>query len=450
MGKYFGTDGIRGIANKELTSDLAYITGFAVAVVLTEKYEHKCKVLIGRDTRISGTMLECALSAGICAGGGDVGLLGVLPTPAVAYLTTCEHADAGIVISASHNPYDHNGIKIFGAEGFKLSDAEEARIEEIIDNVPKERMKTGADIGIVTHMEHEGADIYAKHVIDTNKQDVSKIKVLIDCANGAAAMTAKQIFEGVGVCATFLSNTPNGVNINDNCGSTHMSEIKNIMSCGGYDLGIAFDGDADRCLLVDERGEEIDGDLIMGVLAAHMKEQGTIKGGVVATIMSNLGLHMYLKSIEVPLLTTKVGDRYVLEEMVKMGYNIGGEQSGHMILTDSCTTGDGQLTAVTFLGVMAHTGKKASELCADIVIYPQVLINTVVPTEMKATIAAHPDVVAVGKEIASVFGERGRILIRPSGTEAKVRVMVEGENIEQVELMARKAVKAIENAVKNT
>ena len=442
--KYFGTDGIRGIANAELDSTLAFRAAYSAAVVLTKGKTHKCKFFIGRDTRISGHMLECALAAGICAAGADVYLLGVLPTPAVAYLSVRHGADAGVVISASHNPFEHNGIKIFGHDGFKLTDAQEGEIEALIDNFSPD-FKTGAEIGRVVHFEHEGAEEYAAHIVSSVKGDFSGLNVIVDCSNGAASGTAHMIFEGLGIKHTFIHNQPDGVNINEKCGSTHMDSLAEQVKAGGYDLGIAFDGDADRCLLVDECGKIIDGDLIMGTLASYMQSQGTLKGGVVATVMSNLGLHVFLKEKGITIVTTKVGDRYVLEEMLKSGYNIGGEQSGHMIFTDYATTGDGQLTAVKFLEMLCKCGKKPSQLTGAMEIYPQIMINVPVANDKKSGVANHPAVLAIAEEIKASFGEKGRVLIRPSGTEAKVRVMVEGDNLEKVKQFAEKAAKTVEN-----
>ena len=444
--KYFGTDGIRGIANAELTPDLAYRTGLAMATALLGNTEGRCKVFIGRDTRISGNMLECALAAGICAAGADVYFLGVLPTPAIAYLTVKHNAQAGVVISASHNPFEHNGIKIFGGNGFKLSDETENLIEELIDNPPA-NVKTGADIGITTNFEHEGAEEYANHILSSVKGEVKGIKALIDCANGASSNTAQLIFTKLGVDYTLIHNTPDGININENCGSTHIDKLADMVKEGGYDIGIAFDGDADRCLMVDENGSVIDGDIIMGTLAKYMKEQGVLKGGVVATVMSNLGLHVFLKENGIDILTTKVGDRYVLEEMIKKGYNIGGEQSGHMIVSDFATTGDGQLTAVKVLEMLSAMNAKPSAMTNSIQIYPQIMINVNVPNEIKKTAAQLPAVLEVAKEIEEVFQDKGRVLIRPSGTEAKVRVMVEGNDLEKVKMFAEKAAEAVRKSI---
>ena len=288
---------------------------------------------------------------------------------------------------------------------------------------------------------------YANHIANSVKGDLN-IKALVDCSNGAASNTAKMIFDKIGVKADLLYNTPDGVNINENCGSTHIELLAEKVKLGGYDLGVAFDGDADRCLLTDENGEILDGDHIMGALAKYMKEKGTLRGGVVATVMSNLGLHVFLKENGINILTTKVGDRYVLEEMVKEGYNIGGEQSGHMILTDNATTGDGQLSAVSFIEMLKNTGKKASEIRNMMEIYPQIMINVPVSNDKKKTIAQHEEVLKVSNEIEESFKGKGRILIRPSGTEAKVRVMVEGDDLEKVKLYAEKAAKIVENCAK--
>lgn len=444
--KYFGTDGIRGVANIELTPDLAYRTGIAMATVLMEGSDERCKVFIGRDTRISGNMLECALAAGICAAGVDVYFLGVLPTPAVAYLTVKHKAQAGVVISASHNPFEHNGIKIFGGNGFKLSDETENRIEELIDNLP-ENIKHGGEIGVTTNFEHEGAEEYAEHILASIKGDIKGLKALIDCANGASSYTADLIFKKLGIDYTLVHHEPNGININENCGSTHIDKLASMVKNGGYDIGIAFDGDADRCLMVDENGKIIDGDIIMGNLAKYMKEQGNLKGGVVATVMSNLGLHVFLKENGIDILTTKVGDRYVLEEMIKKGYNIGGEQSGHMIVSDHATTGDGQLTAVKVLEMLSGMNVKPSAMTDSIQIYPQIMINVNVPNDIKKTVAQLPAVLDVAKEIEKVFGDKGRVLIRPSGTEAKVRVMVEGNDLETVKMFAEKAAEAVKKSI---
>lgn len=449
MGKYFGTDGIRGVANTELTADLAYRTGFALGCQLYGELQRKPRVLIGRDTRISGTMLESALTAGLCAAGSDVVSLGVLPTPAVARATVTDAAaDAGIVISASHNPYEHNGIKIFGGDGYKLTDAQEAAIEAAIDTPPAEQAKTFGEIGQVLPCGSDPLQDYCAFVASTVPGGLQGIRVLVDCANGAASATAQEIFARLGADAQFLFCQPNGVNINVACGSTHLKALQQGVVAGGYGVGVAFDGDADRCLVVDERGEVIDGDHLIGILAADMKKNGRLKNGAVGTILSNLGLHSYLKARGISIATANVGDRYVLEKMRAEGHNIGGEQSGHVILSDYATTGDGEMTAVHFLKVLLASGKTASELAGEIETFPQCTINVDVPNKLKHQVADLDCVHAIREKIAGVFGEDGRVIIRPSGTEPKVRVMVEGREEAAVRAMAKEAADVIAAAVK--
>lgn len=445
MGKYFGTDGIRGVAGEELTAGLAYRAGFALAYVLGGEKGRRPLVLIGRDTRISGSMLEAALTAGLCSAGADVISLGVLPTPAVAHMTVkIEDASAGIVISASHNPYEHNGIKVFGHDGYKLTDQQESAVEEYIDAPPANgAAKTGSSIGRVLSFSGSPADSYTDFIVASAPGSLSGMRILVDCANGASSETAPVIFKALGASADFLSISPDGVNINEKCGSTHMQALMERMSQGGYDAGVAFDGDADRCLLTDERGELIDGDKIIGILAERMKSRGQLRGGAVGTIMSNLGLVEYLGSLGIEMAATKVGDRYVLEEMKRNGHNIGGEQSGHVILSDYCTTGDGEMTAVHMLSAIKESGKKASELAGQIQQFPQVIVNVDVPNSIKAKVSQMESVRRAEEKIKQAFGSSGRIVIRPSGTEAKVRVMVEGRDEAAVREMAETAARAI-------
>ncbi len=443
MGKYFGTDGIRGVANVELDAELAYEAGFSAASVLTKSLNRQANIYIGRDTRISGDMLEAALAAGICAAGANVSLLGVMPTPAVAYLTVAHGADAGIVISASHNPFEHNGIKIFGSQGRKLSDQLEQQVEQLIDSPSQRKPATGSAVGRILRLEQSALQQYTEHIshaVDT----LEGLRIVVDCANGAASQTAPEIFRLLKADCDFIFCQPDGININTGCGSTHLEALSQKVKEGGYEIGVAFDGDADRCLLVDETGEIIDGDQIMGVIAAELKKQGKLKGGLVATVMSNLGLHAFLKEQGVEIATTKVGDRFVLEQMLQDGWNIGGEQSGHVILSDYATTGDGELTAATFLQILKRSGKKASQLAAQVQKYPQKMINVPVPNDQKKTVSQRPEVQEVEREIAQLFGQDGRILIRPSGTEALVRVMVEGKDAALVDTMAKKAAQVIE------
>ncbi len=447
MGKYFGTDGARGVANVELTAELAYRIGVAAAWVLTRELQHRPCFFIGRDTRISGNMLEAALEAGICAAGVDVVSLGVLPTPAVAYLTSVHQTDAGFVISASHNPFEHNGIKIFGSRGYKLSDEQEEQIEHYIDNPPAEAMATGAELGRITHLELSAEVEYTNHIIKSAPGRIEGMRIILDCANGAASQTAERIFSALGADVTLIHHSPNGVNINEGCGSTHMDDLCARVVAGGYDLGAAFDGDADRCLLVDERGRVIDGDCVLALLADKMHCAGSLRGGVSATVMSNLGLRSFCRERGIEVGCTKVGDRYVLEEMLEKGWNLGGEQSGHVILSDHATTGDGQLTAAHFLCMVAESGTKASELRDLVPSFPQVTVNVPAPNSVKKQVADLPAVREVAAQIEKAFGADGRILIRPSGTEALVRVMVEGRDEEQVRTWVQRAADVIRQAV---
>ena len=448
MGKYFGTDGIRGIAGSELSCDLSFKTGVAAAYVIGRNLDHKPLFVVGRDTRISGDMILSALTAGLTAGGADVIDLGIVPTPAVAYFTANnEWIDSGIVISASHNPFEHNGIKFFGGKGFKLTDEQENVIESYIDDIGKIELKTGDAVGVRKSWQGDPAVQYAEYIA-SKSENLSGLRLLVDCANGASYKTAKEIFSRLGAQADFIACEPNGVNINAGCGSTHLDKLCAAVKAGNYDAGLAFDGDADRFLMTDEKGNEIDGDKIIGALATYMKNEGKLRGGAVVTVMSNLGLHEYLHSIGIATRVTAVGDRYVLEDMVASNCNVGGEQSGHIIMTDYCTTGDGEMTAVQVLSMLKKQGMKASDIAGLIEQFPQVMINVEVKNEIKKTIGASPEVKAIEEEIRSIFGENGRILIRPSGTEAKVRVMVEGKDKEKVENLAQKAADVIRELAK--
>ncbi len=431
MGKLFGTDGIRGVVNAGLDADLAYKVGLAAAIVLSQgkKPGEKPLVTIGKDTRISGDLLKGSLIAGLCTAGADVLDLGTLPTPGVAWVTVDEGADAGIVISASHNPFEHNGIKIFNGQGFKLSDELEEKIEDIVlfghNNVP---MKTGGDIGKVSYVAPKASEDYIDHLESTIDSTLGGLRILVDCANGAASATAARLFDRFSKLRTDVINAdPDGININEKCGSTHIDALSAMVKAGGYDIGIAFDGDADRCLAVDENGVLIDGDQIMAACGLDMMGKGTLSGNtIVATVMSNLGLHVYTKEHGMNLECTSVGDRNVLERMLEKGYKLGGEQSGHMIFLDYATTGDGQLTALQMLALLKESGKKASEVFGACPRYPQVLINIpVADNDVKKAVMASPLLAqAVEREEAALAGE-GRVLVRPSGTEALMRVMVE-------------------------
>ena len=446
MGKLFGTDGIRGIAGQTLTAELAFHVGQAVAAVLTEEKGSRPLITIGKDTRISSDMLEAALMAGICSVGGDVMPLGTIPTPAVAFLTVQQQADAGIVISASHNPYAYNGIKVFNAQGYKLSDEMEERVEELILNHAELPAAVDGAVGRRHHGMHALHSAYVQHLLGSIDCDLTGLRVLVDCANGAASATAPDLFRALPLQADFIHTEPDGVNINNGCGSTHLESLAQGVVSGGYDLGIAFDGDADRCLMVDELGHEIDGDKIMAVCGAYMKRNGRLTGNtIVATVMSNLGLHEFCRKNGIDLVCTNVGDRNVLEKMVECGYKLGGEQSGHMIFTDYATTGDGQLSALQFLQILALSGKSASVLTADCPQYPQVLLNVVVSHDRgvkEAIMASDALKTAVADEEKFLRGE-GRILVRPSGTEALIRVMVEAKTESVAQLVAERLVKVI-------
>ncbi len=447
MGKYFGTDGIRGVVNVELDGHLAFKVGRAVAYALSQQSNHRAKILIGKDTRISSDMLEAALTAGICSSGADVESLGVIPTPAVAHLTIKHMADAGIVISASHNPYEHNGIKIFAGSGYKLSDELEARIGEYIDRVDDLPRATHDKIGRVLPLEMDPIEEYTDYLAETIPGDLSGLRVAVDCANGASSATASTLFRKLNMDATIRYYEPDGCNINAHCGSTHLEALQKLVKEGGFDVGVAFDGDADRCLIVDDKGEVLDGDRIMAVCAAELKKQNKLRGNAfVATILSNMGLHAYAREKGMEIVCANVGDRYVLEKMLENGYILGGEQSGHVIFLEYATTGDGELTAVQFLKMLKDSGKRASEIAAEVVPWPQVMINVTVPTALKYSLAERQEVQdAIAKE-EKTLGE-GRILVRPSGTEPLVRVMVEGVNKDQVYGAAESVAQVIESII---
>jgi len=449
MGKFFGTDGIRGVANQELTPELAFRVGQAAAIVLTKELNRKAKIYIGKDTRVSSDMLECALAAGISSVGAQVGLLGFLPTPAVAYLTRTHGADAGIVVSASHNPMEFNGIKIFNSKGFKLSDELELEIENYLTNDIKIPASIGADVGRVEHMENAVSE-YLDYLANTVEGDLSGMRILIDCANGAASYTARTLFKKLNADCEFIFDVPNGVNINAGCGSTKLDALREKVVAGGYIAGVAFDGDADRCLIVDEAGNIVDGDSIMAICADDLKEQGRLKeNAFVATVMSNLGLHAYCKERGLTLACSAVGDRNVLELMLKEGYILGGEQSGHVIFNEFSTTGDGQLTAIQFLALVKKKNMKISELCSEIQQYPQVIINVKVDNAVKDKVVNDREVKLAIREVTAKLKEDGRILVRPSGTEPLIRVMVEGKDFDEINLIAGHVTDIIASAAKD-
>lgn len=429
MGKLFGTDGVRGVANSELTGQLAFQLGQAGAYVLTKETKKQPKILVARDTRISGTMLESALVAGICSVGAKAICVGVVPTPTVAYLTRELGLDAGVMISASHNPVEFNGIKFFNQEGYKLRDELEDEIENIIlsrvDNLP---LPTGEAIGTWSS-EHNVIDKYIDFVCDTIPGDLKGIKVLIDCANGAASEVAPIALKRLGADVEIIHHKPNGTNINKLCGSTHMEDLSRQVVGRGVQVGIAFDGDADRCLAVDEEGGFVDGDHILSILGLDMMHDKRLKKDtVVATVMSNLGLKIMAEEQGMNLAHTRVGDRYVLEKMLKHGYNLGGEQSGHVIFLDYNTTGDGLITAIQLLYVMKKTGKTLSELKNVMEVLPQVLVNARVKSENRHGYNEDLEIQQAIQKLEEMFKGEGRVLIRPSGTEPLVRVMIEGKN----------------------
>lgn len=445
MGKLFGTDGIRGIANKELTAELAFRTGLYGAYVLTKTISHRPRILIGKDTRKSGDMLEAALTAGLCAMGAKVIPLGILPTPAVAYLTRKYKADAGVVISASHNPCEYNGIKFFNSEGYKLKDEIENEIESyILGEKTVNELPTHGKVGYVS-ANHDGVEDYVEFAVSTVDCRLDGMSIVIDCANGASYQTAFKALNKLGANVEAIHNTPDGVNINYKCGSTHMESLQAYVTLIGADVGIAFDGDADRMLAVDEKGNIIDGDIVMAVCGNYLKSQGKLaKDTVVATVMSNLGLFLAGEKLGINVPQTKVGDRYVLEEMLEHGYMLGGEQSGHVIFLEHNTTGDGLVTALQFLSVLKKTGMTASEAASIIDIYPQVLCNAKVKPENKNTYMENAEIAAAIETLEQEFNGEGRVLIRPSGTEPLVRVMIEGKDKEIIAAKAQELADLIE------
>ena len=440
MGRLFGTDGIRGVVGETLTAELAYRVGQAITIVLTKQKGCSPTITIGKDTRISSDMLESALMAGICSMGGSVMPLGNIPTPAVAFLTVQEEADAGIVISASHNPFEHNGIKIFGSQGYKLSDEMEAAVEDIVLSGEPLQVMTHEKIGMRLHGMRQMKVDYIDHLLSTVDCDMRGLRVLVDCANGAASATAPDLFCRLPLHADFIFDKPDGVNINNGCGSTHMETLCKGVVDGKYELGIAFDGDADRCLLVDEKGNIIDGDKVLAVCGRAMRHRGSLNGdAIVATVMSNLGLHEFCRKGDYNLVCTDVGDRHVLEKMIECGYMIGGEQSGHTIFREFATTGDGELTALQFIQAYCEAGVPASELVACCAQYPQELINVPVSAAGGAKQHIMGDErlwEQVRRQEEALQGE-GRILVRPSGTEALIRVMVEAKTVETAHNVAQ-------------
>ena len=434
MGRLFGTDGVRGVANESLTPELALQIGRAAAMVLLrESKSSKPTILIGKDTRASGDMLEAALTAGFTSVGCNVLSVGVVPTPAVAYLVCKYECEAGVMISASHNPCEYNGIKIFQKTGYKLDDAIEEEIEAIVlDNAEEIPVLTGGAVGNRLYCKTAVRD-YVEHIVSTTDVRFDGLSIALDCANGSASVCAKEIFTSLGAKCLMLSDTPDGVNINNNCGSTHLEELMKFVKDAGLDLGLAFDGDADRMLAVDENGELVDGDKVIAICAKRMKDEGKLaKNTAVVTVMSNMGFFKFCKQNDIECAKTAVGDRYVLEKMLKDGYNIGGEQSGHVIFLDYATTGDGELSGVQLIETMVKSGKKLSELAQIMRVYPQVLINVKVTPEGKQKYNNDEYIISAVQQAEMELSGEGRVLVRVSGTEPLVRVMLEGSDIEQI------------------
>ena len=438
MGRLFGTDGVRGIANKELTPELAFNLGKAGAYVLKAKNDRPV-VVIGKDTRISGDMLENALAAGILAVGGNVIKAGVIPTPAVAYLARYYDDDAGIVISASHNTFEYNGIKFFNGEGYKLDDLLEEKIEDIIiSSVDVNSHITGDLIGRCLEASENAEDLYMRHLLETVDFRLEGKKIALDCANGASYRIARKVYEALGAEVTVMGDKPDGININDGCGSTHPEKLAELVKRTGADIGMAFDGDADRLIVVDEKGRVLDGDRVIAICARMLKEQGRLKENrVTVTVMSNIGFHKAMEESGIEVDVTGVGDRYVLESMLETGCVIGGEQSGHIIFKEHTTTGDGILSSLQFMGAVTCSGRKPSEMADEIEIFPQVLVNAGINNDYKKTYMKDPEIADEIRRIEEKMAGNGRVLIRPSGTEPLVRVMIEGDDEKQLEELAQ-------------
>ena len=448
MARFFGTDGVRGVANEELTPLLAMQLGQAGAYVLTKENEHKPTIMVGCDTRISGDMLANALMAGACSVGANCVYVGVIPTPAVAYLTKKYKVDAGVVISASHNPVEFNGIKFFDGNGYKLPDALEDEIEELIrKDMQGIKFPIGSSVGKVKYRT-DAREEYINHAMRAVNVNLSGLKIVADTAEGAAFYTSIETFRELGAEVVAIHNNPDGTNINANCGSTHMSELQARVVYEKAQVGLAFDGDADRLLAVDENGKIVDGDQIMAIVGNYLLEQGRLKKDtIVATVMSNLGFFLMAEKNGIHTEQTKVGDRYVLERMKEIGASLGGEQSGHIIFLDENTTGDGLLSALHLLEVMVETGKPLSELAKVMEVLPQALVNASVPNHKKESYMEYPEIAEAIAKLDAKFAGEGRVLIRPSGTEPLVRVMIEGKDQALIESEARKLAELIQNVM---
>ena len=448
--KYFGTDGIRRIANTELTPEFVYTISKAGAYVLTKHVKEKAKprIILGRDTRISGTLIESAMTAGFLSSGADVELVGVAPTPAIAYLTKKTNADMSVVISASHNTFEYNGIKFFSNKGTKIPDDIEEEIEEAIDSgIALKREIESQDIGVACIKENL-VDDYFNFVVNIFKDDIKKYNtedfvVGIDTANGATYKIAEKIFTELGIKYKIINNNPDGININKNCGSTHLEQLRQYVLENKLSMGIAYDGDGDRCLTVNEKGEELNGDIILAIIADYMKKNNMLeKNKIVATVMSNIGLNKYAENNNLELVQTKVGDRYVLEEMLKNGGNFGGEQSGHIILSDYNLTGDGIVTSLMIIKILLESGKSFSEVCKLITIYPQTLINVKVK---EFDMSKYPEIQEIISKTEKELEGEGRVLIRKSGTEPLFRIMLEGRDKNYIDQAAKEIANIIED-----
>jgi phosphoglucosamine mutase len=448
MARLFGTDGVRGVANDELTPLLAMQLGQAGAYVLSKEKEHKPTIMVGCDTRISGDMLANALMAGACSVGANVVYVGVIPTPAIAYLTKRYRVDAGVVISASHNPVEFNGIKFFDGNGFKLPDALEDEIEELINSGMKDvQFPTGPSVGKIKYRT-DAREEYINHAARAVPVNLKGLKIVVDCAEGASYYTSVETLKELGANVVAIHNNPDGTNINANCGSTHMEELQARVVYEKANVGLAFDGDADRLLAVDENGNQVDGDVIMAIVGNHMKSKGELKDNtIVATVMSNLGFFIMGEKNGIKIEQTKVGDRYVLERMREIGANLGGEQSGHIIFLDENTTGDGLLSALHLLQVIVETGKPLSELASIMTVLPQALVGAKVPNHKKESYMEYPEIAEAIARVNAKFAGEGRVLIRPSGTEPLVRVMIEGKDKELIEKEARELAELIQNVM---
>ena len=432
--RLFGTDGVRGIANEDLSCELAMQIGMAGAQVLTSEV-HNPRILVGRDTRRSGDMLAAALMAGICSVGGDVIDVGVIPTPAMAYLVRLYEADAAVMVSASHNPMEYNGVKWFNGQGFKLSDALEDEIERLIKASAFQR-PVGEEVGHIINA-RRAREEYKEFLISSATTRFDGITVVLDCANGASSGIAAEVFSALGANVIPRADEPDGSNINDGCGSTHPERLQELVTESGADVGFAFDGDADRVIATDERGNIVDGDRILGMCAKVMHDAGSLHGDtLVVTVMSNIGLKQYMRNIGIHVAETAVGDRYVLECMLEGGYSLGGEQSGHVIFLDQNTTGDGMLTAIQVLNILKSSGKRMSALAGDVPIYPQILVNVLVENSRKAEAMQDEELQEKIRQIGEHLGNSGRILVRASGTEPLIRIMLEGQNEDELEELA--------------